>query len=462
MTNAPIPGLAVELSDRSLALARGGQVLAAEPSVVFDADSGNPGASAWRALRRQPTSTSTRHLSAVLNDARVPARAVDLLRADLRRRLSAQEPAGAEPVWFVAPVQATARGLGAVLGLATELGMRVGGFVDAAAATVSALGLNRSALVLELGLHHLAAAAVESDGLARRRRGITGERGGLLELYEAWLALIGTVMVKRTRFDPLNVADTEQQLFDALPDLTREVARTGSATAAVTAAGSRFEVSLSRDQFVESAQPVYREVLHLLHSLRPAGNSVALVLPQAMVELPGLREALEQFTDCELVTVPDGFAAAATSLAQLSGRAEDEPVRLLRRIPLQKEATLSEQVTRERLGQLGAGDAPASHILFEGRAHVLGDKPIVVGRSPGAAASIVLPEGLAGVSRRHCTFVRRGDELVLIDHSRFGTFVNGERVAERVRVRAGDRVRIGEPGVELALIAVGTADGGSA
>jgi hypothetical protein len=33
--------------------------------------------------------------------------------------------------------------------------------------------------------------------------------------------------------------------------------------------------------------------------------------------------------------------------------------------------------------------------------------------------------------------------------------VNGERVQERVRVHAGDRVRLGEPGVELALIAVG-------
>jgi pSer/pThr/pTyr-binding forkhead associated (FHA) protein len=45
-------------------------------------------------------------------------------------------------------------------------------------------------------------------------------------------------------------------------------------------------------------------------------------------------------------------------------------------------------------------------------------------------------------------------EVVLIDHSAFGTFVNGERVSERVRVHAGDRVRLGEPGVELALIAV--------
>ena len=74
---------------------------------------------------------------------------------------------------------------------------------------------------------------------------------------------------------------------------------------------------------------------------------------------------------------------------------------------------------------------------------------------PGGPHALILSEGLAGVSRRHCTFIRDGDELILLDHSGFGTFVNGERVAERARVYAGDRVRVGEPGVELALIAVG-------
>ena len=40
------------------------------------------------------------------------------------------------------------------------------------------------------------------------------------------------------------------------------------------------------------------------------------------------------------------------------------------------------------------------------------------------------------------------------DHSSTGTFVNGERVSARAVLRAGDRLRLGSPGVELLLIAV--------
>src|SRR5260370_33900237 len=84
-----------------------------------------------------------------------------------------------------------------------------------------------------------------------------------------------------------------------------------------------------------------------------------------------------------------------------------------------------------------------------------GTDPLVVCRAPGASHAIPQARGRAGVSRRHCTFLRAGAELLLLDHSRFGSFVNGERVAERARVRAGDEVRIGDPGITLALIAVG-------
>jgi hypothetical protein len=396
----------------------------------------------------------------VLTDSSGSARAASLFTAELTRRLSESPRADGERVWLAAPVRVDPRGLGTVLGTARELALPVDGFIDAATVSVAALGLERNAVVLELGLHHLAGTAVESDGKqARRRRAILGDRGGLIELYESWLKLISTAMVKRTRFDPLHVADTEQQLFDALPALLSDVAATGGATAGVSTSGSRFEVELSRDQLAESAQPIYREMLRVMHALRPAGATVALVLPQVVAGLPGLRETLEQFVGCELIAVADGFAAAATSVLDLPEAVDTQAVRLLRRLPARAQPALEPLFTRELLGeeQLAESTAPASHVLFEGRAHLLGENPLIVGRAPGATPAIELPEGLAGVSRRHCTLVRSGGELLLVDHSQFGTFVNGERVSERVRLHAGDRIRLGEPGVELSLIAVGAA-----
>ena len=240
-------------------------------------------------------------------------------------------------------------------------------------------------------------------------------------------------------------------------------------------------MSLSRDQFAEAAQPIYRELVRLLHSLRPAGAEVAIVMPEPVAMLPGLREILQQFVGCELIAIPEGFAAAAVSLIDLPEAQPGEPVRLLRRLPANEQPALAEGVTREVLGRSGVRATPPTHVLFDGRAYALGTTPLVVGRSPvaaassaapGSAASVargagrsnaeraagkrpLLPDGLAGVSRRHCTFVRDGDELVLIDHSHFGTVVNGERVSERVRIHAGDKVRLGEPGIELSLISIG-------
>jgi hypothetical protein len=448
--------LVLELNDRCLSLARDGVVLASAPSTIFDGGGSEPaGTNAWHALRKQPTTISTRHIGQVVSQSEISARSAALVAAELSQHLEKHPALDGERVWITAPVHAHANGLGNLLGIAQSLGLTVDGFIDAAAVTVASVKAARSALVLEFGLHHAAAAAVDSSGQARRRRAVVSEQGGLVELYQAWLAFVSTAMVKRTRFDPFTNAQTEQQLFDALAALTRQAAETGSTTAAVTNGEARFEVSLTRDQFAEAAQPLYRELIRLLHALRPAGAEVTLVVPEAVAGFPGFRELLQQFIGCELISVPEGFAAAATSLLDLPQAEAGQPVRLLRRLPLREQPTLAASISRETLGRGGLGAAPPSHLLFDGRAIPLSTSSLVVGRSPGNGQALALPEGLAGVSRRHCTFVRDGSEVVLVDHSHYGTFVNGERVSERVRIHAGDKVRLGEPGIELSLISIG-------
>ena len=59
-----------------------------------------------------------------------------------------------------------------------------------------------------------------------------------------------------------------------------------------------------------------------------------------------------------------------------------------------------------------------------------------------------------GVSRLHCTLERVDGRTRVRDHSRYGTFVNGERVQGEAELGAGDRLRVGSPGVVFELVAV--------
>jgi len=452
--------LAIDLNDRALALARAGAVLSSAPSAVFDGSGPeSAGAPAWDALRLRPTATSTRHLRDLSRPGAPGRRALALLAAELQRRLAECGPVADEPVWIAAPPGLEPHSLGVLLGLARSLAIPVEGFVDAAVVSAAALGLDRPALVLDLGLHHSAVTAVDGAGSVGRRRVIGSDRGGLIELYQSWMTLIGTTLVKRSRFDPLHDAATEQQLFAALPLLAREAAARGRAAAVVQAGGQRFEALLSVDQFAQAAAPIYRELLAGMHALRIAGAPVALLVPRIVLELPGLETELERFSGCELIALADGYAAAALSLLAAPQPSPAAPVRLLRRLPARARPECARLTERRILAGAAARAPRPTHVLLEGKAIALGSEALTIGRALEGAHALALPEGLAGVSRRHCTLLCEGAETVVVDHSSCGTFVNGERVAERASVRAGDRLRIGEPGLELALLAIDPAAG---
>jgi pSer/pThr/pTyr-binding forkhead associated (FHA) protein len=91
-------------------------------------------------------------------------------------------------------------------------------------------------------------------------------------------------------------------------------------------------------------------------------------------------------------------------------------------------------------------------VVYEGRAYALGAEPLLVGRAPQGARTLELHGPLAGVSRTHCRLMASAAEAVLEDLSTHGTFLNGGRVQHRARLAAGDRIRVGTPGIELGLL----------
>ncbi len=78
--------------------------------------------------------------------------------------------------------------------------------------------------------------------------------------------------------------------------------------------------------------------------------------------------------------------------------------------------------------------------LCAGRTGLFLTKPVsTVGR--GDECDIILDGDT--VSRRHCEIMRLGATYILLDGSRNGTYINGERV-QQARLQDGDQIRVGQ------------------
>ena len=58
-----------------------------------------------------------------------------------------------------------------------------------------------------------------------------------------------------------------------------------------------------------------------------------------------------------------------------------------------------------------------------------------------------LRDDMPGVSRRHCVVGAENGQVVVTDHSRYGTYLNGHRIDGSAVLQVGDLLRIGTPGI---------------
>lgn len=446
--------LALEINDAGLLLAADGELLAEEPGfAMLDGREPETGAAAARRARLKPLFASTHHwqdlgtaplarpMPAAANFAEVAyAQLTSLARAHLAR---GPEVLVAAPAWY------SREQLGLLLGIAREAGLEPVGLVDTGLAAASLEPAPESVLQLEMALHRSVLTVLDHGVELRRTRFDLLPQHGWLALQQAWLDLIAATFVRKTRYDPLHEAASEQRICDGLPGWLAALSNAPTVAIDIEAAGMSHSIELAEADFSSAVARVYDGLVHALQRARPTGGPLHLRLSHRLAALPGLEARLAGIRDCEVTRLPRGAAALGALAFERVLRQERGGLVLMQHLPVPR-----------RAGSSRAGTAPVAvpeaerptHVVHRSRAYPLGERPLTLGWAvPEDRRAIVVAPG-PGISRTHCTLARLNGGVWLEDHSTFGTLVNGERISGRVELRAGDRLRVGSPGVECELV----------
>jgi len=394
-------------------------------------------------------------------------RNADLVHAHLtevwqsvQRGMDSRSAGGIEAVVLAVPGFYSKRQLGLLLGVGRTCGMPIAGMVDAAVvASVAATEAER-ALHLDVLLRRVVLTELGQAGTLARRRVESDTSTGLSLVMDRWAKLIASRFVQQTRFDPFHHGETEQDLYDRLPGWLEAIGRDGAALLTLEYRGKIHRTEISAAEMQSAVRASYQAIVNLVRAVAGAGSRPTLVLAQTLSTLPGLQSELEEVVgSAAVVLAPAAAATGALRQQHLLFRAGDHEVDFVAELPVEpsggRPVTAEESRAEASGAVLGTVKKPPTHLLFEGVAHPIDSDPLFLGVAvPAGERGVNLTGHTAGVSRRHCSLWRQGDEVIVEDHSTYGSYLNDSRIEGRTSVSAGDRLRLGAPGIELHLIAV--------
>lgn len=258
---------------------------------------------------------------------------------------------------------------------------------------------------------------------------------GLNRFREAWSMALADAFVNATRLDPLHNAAVEQQLFDRLFDWLAQSEH--EITAEVTHDGQGYRAVVPPSTMTRASERLVNLLLELVNDQVTA--PATLLVPPQMLSLPPIRAGLEQLPGVELLPTN------ATSTFALQVDPDDGATPYIASRPW-----LDETTERQHAGVLqGFGQMAPTHVLHDGVASRLSDGFRIAANS-GAELSLRRLD-----ARSQLEFSINGDAVRLSRSSDTTLKLNGQLAAgQTVSLVAGDRVRVGERGVELQLIVV--------
>lgn len=332
----------ININDLAITVSRNGETEYAEPGIAIVTDKETLfGRHALNKSRLDPTHTHTRYWQQLSNEPILPTGPGVRNQADLiyKQLLEIKRTAGIEtdePIIVLVDGNTTQTQLSLLLGIAKEAEINIQAFVDIAVAGTKLHSLPDRSTFLDISWHR----GLLTD--VAHNEEITGGNVteihsiGLAYLIESWVTVIADQFVAETRFDPLRIAQTEQQVFNQVVGAYESSIYNLTITTEYD--GSTRRIDVDKEAFANKILPRLEQITQAIE------HNTTFVIPKIISGIPGLIEHLKSKSH-DVIIIDSNAPAVA-----LHQRDEEffrrESVQFLRSLPrddLKRNATTEEK-----------------------------------------------------------------------------------------------------------------------
>ncbi|PCI76588.1 MAG: hypothetical protein COB20_10300 [SAR86 cluster bacterium] len=424
----------IELNDNALRVGDDTGILVESPGFALVA--GNKklvlGEAAKQQARIHPTSSYNRYWHELsidpVNHTPGIRHFADIAYAHLLHLAEAGEVDG--DVIFAVPGNFTRQQLAILLGLVKQSPFRTAGLVDSALAAVSSTNPEFDSYVYaEMQLHQVVLTKITADNNILKRESVIQIPGvGSQNFMDLMMQLATDLFIQQCRFNPQHDAESEQQLYNALPAwLQQDDGDQNSLLLELTANTAVHTAKMPRKSLISNLSRHYKSIGQQVAELAAVGNSKLLLSPE-FAELPGFHTYLSESIKIKLLPV------GAISKSVFQNRAgiirDDEQVELV--------TTLAKISDTAKANDKRASKAAAK--MQETATHVLiGSTAIPLGNAD-------LPEQLGRIEKH--------DETFYLDSGKQEFLLNQHKVAGKHELSLGDLIQSSEGSEAIRLIQV--------
>jgi hypothetical protein len=422
----------IELNDNALRVGDESGILVESPGFAL---AGNKqlqlGEIAKQQARLQPTNSYNKYLHELSLDPISHAvgirHAADIAYAQL---LYLAEEGGVDAdMIFAVPGNFTHQQLAILLGLAKSSPFNTIGMVDSALGAAYWAGHAESIIYAEMQLHQVVLTKIIArDNQLTRESVIQVPSVGSQNFMDLMMQLATGLFIQQCRFNPQHDAESEQQLYNALPDWLRQNDTDQNSLMLELKANTAVHTAkMPRESLITNLSRHYKSIGQQIAELAVAGQSKILLSPE-FAELPGLHSFLGQSFDLELVPV-DAISRAIVQNRDSIVKGEGQ-IQLITSLP-KAEAKSTAHKPPLRKSNEGVQER-ATHVLIGSTAIPLG--------------SIELPEKMGRIEEDKGGFyVDSGEQEFLL---------NQKKRSGRHELSLGDLIQAAQGSEKIRLIQV--------